>query len=128
MMGEHAEVSLEMASLQALGVKLLVDDFGTGYSSLSQLQRLDMDGLKIDRAFTSELGRSEEGEVFVSAIVTMAHALGMRVVAEGVETREQMTILKRLSCDEIQGFYVSHPLPANDVPAAMERQIAFAEA
>jgi diguanylate cyclase (GGDEF)-like protein len=120
MMGEDAEISIEMEALQTLGVKLLVDDFGTGYSSLSQLQRLDMDGLKIDRAFTSELGRSDEGEVFFTAIVTMAHALGMRVVAEGVETRQQVDILKRLLCDEIQGFYVSRPVPAAAIPALIE--------
>ncbi|HEV2610537.1 MAG TPA: EAL domain-containing protein [Noviherbaspirillum sp.] len=120
MMGEDAEISMEMEALQTLGVKLLVDDFGTGYSSLSQLQRLDMDGLKIDRAFTSELGRSDEGEVFFTAIVTMAHALGMRVVAEGVETRQQVDILKRLLCDEIQGFYVSRPVPAAAIPALIE--------
>ncbi|RJF95230.1 EAL domain-containing protein [Noviherbaspirillum saxi] len=117
MMGEESMVTREMESLQALGVKLLVDDFGTGYSSLAQLQRLDMDGLKIDRAFTSELGRTREGEVFVAAIVTMAHALGMRVVAEGVETEEQMAILKRLHCDEAQGYLVSRPVPATEIPA-----------
>jgi diguanylate cyclase len=126
MMGETEDISQEMDALQTLGVKLLVDDFGTGYSSLSQLQRLDMDGLKIDRAFTSELGRSKEGEILFTAIVTMAHALGMRVVAEGVETLEQATILKRLHCDEIQGFYVSRPVPANEVHLLMEREIRLA--
>lgn len=126
MMGETTEISTQMEGLQTLGVKLLVDDFGTGYSSLSQLQRLDMDGLKIDRAFTSELGRSEEGEVFFSAIVTMAHALGMRVVAEGVETRKQVEILKRLSCDEIQGYYVSRPVPATAIPTLIENRIPIA--
>ena len=126
MMGEDAEISMEMEALQTLGVKLLVDDFGTGYSSLSQLQRLDMDGLKIDRAFTSELGRSDEGEVFFTAIVTMAHALGMRVVAEGVETRQQVDILKRLLCDEIQGFSVSRPVPAAAIPALIENPALLA--
>ncbi|NEX64110.1 bifunctional diguanylate cyclase/phosphodiesterase [Noviherbaspirillum galbum] len=126
MMGETEDISQEMDALQTLGVKLLVDDFGTGYSSLSQLQRLDMDGLKIDRAFTSELGRSKEGEILFTAIVTMAHALGMRVVAEGVETLEQARILKRLGCDEIQGYYVSRPVPANEVPPLIERRIRLA--
>jgi EAL domain-containing protein (putative c-di-GMP-specific phosphodiesterase class I) len=97
-----------------LGVKLLVDDFGTGYSSLSQLQRLHFDMLKVDRAFTAELGRTERGNVFFKAIVTMAHALGMRVVAEGVENEDQIKILKSLLCDEIQGFYISKPLPPSE--------------
>jgi EAL domain-containing protein (putative c-di-GMP-specific phosphodiesterase class I) len=70
--------------------------------------------LKVDRAFTAELERTEEGNVFFKAIITMAHALGMRVVAEGVETLEQIRILKSLKCDEIQGFYISKPLPASD--------------
>jgi diguanylate cyclase len=126
MMGETDDISQQMDALQTLGVKLLVDDFGTGYSSLSQLQRLDMDGLKIDRAFTSELGRSREGEILFTAIVTMAHALGMRVVAEGVETVEQAKILKRLGCDEIQGFYVSRPVPASEVPPLIARRILLA--
>ncbi len=114
MMGDTIEVSNALAAIQKMGVKLLVDDFGTGYSSLSQLQQLDFDVLKVDRAFTAELERTEEGNVFFKAIITMAHALGMRVVAEGVETLEQIKILKSLKCDEIQGFYISKPLPASD--------------
>jgi EAL domain-containing protein (putative c-di-GMP-specific phosphodiesterase class I) len=93
---------------------LAVDDFGTGYSSLSQLQRLDFDVLKVDRAFTTELGNTREGGVFFTAIITMAHALGMRVVAEGVETLEQARHLQLLHCDEIQGYFVSLPLPATE--------------
>lgn len=114
MMGDSVEVSHTLAAIQEMGVKLLVDDFGTGYSSLSQLQQLDFDVLKVDRAFTAELERTEEGNVFFKAIITMAHALGMRVVAEGVETLEQIKILKSLKCDEIQGFYISKPLPPSD--------------
>jgi EAL domain-containing protein (putative c-di-GMP-specific phosphodiesterase class I) len=109
-MGDSAEVSHALTAIQKMGIKLLVDDFGTGYSSLSQLQRLDFDVLKVDRAFTAELGVSEEGKVFFTAIITLAHALGMRVVAEGVENLEQVKILKSLKCDEIQGFYFSKPL------------------
>src|SRR5438105_15822853 len=97
-----------------MGITLLVDDFGTGYSSLSQLQRLDFDVLKVDRAFTAELGKTKEGNVFFTAIITMAHALGMRVVAEGVENIEQIKILKSLKCDEIQGYYISRPLPPSE--------------
>jgi EAL domain-containing protein (putative c-di-GMP-specific phosphodiesterase class I) len=122
MMDEHPEVTRELAAIRALGIKLLVDDFGTGYSSLSQLQRLDMDVLKVDRSFTSELGKTSEGEVFFRAIVSMAHALGMSVVAEGVETGEQLRILQALSCDEIQGYFISRPVPADDAQALLRKR------
>lgn len=114
MMGDSIDVARILNEVRALGVKLLVDDFGTGYSSLSQLQQLDFDVLKVDQAFTARLERNEEGQVFFRAIITMAHALGMRVVAEGVETLEQIKLLKTLQCDEIQGFYISHPVPPSE--------------
>lgn len=111
MMADGTMVSMMLASMHEKGIKILVDDFGTGYSSLSQLQRLDFDVLKVDQSFTAALDKSDESKVFFTAIVTMAHALGMRVVAEGVETLSQVNILKSLHCDEIQGFYISKPLP-----------------
>jgi diguanylate cyclase (GGDEF)-like protein len=110
-MEEGMEASHTLSALQRRGIKILVDDFGTGYSSLSQLQRLDFDVLKVDQTFTAEIAKSGESRVLFTAIVTMAHALGMRVVAEGVETLEQVRILKALQCDEIQGYYISPPLP-----------------
>lgn len=111
MMGDSHDVSEALSVLQKMGIKFLIDDFGTGYSSLSQLQKLDFDVLKVDRAFTAEVDKTEEGRVFFTAIITMAHALGMRVVAEGVENERQISILKRLQCDEVQGYYVAKPLP-----------------
>ena len=113
-MAETGGISVMLRKLQNEGVKILVDDFGTGYSSLSQLQRLDFDVLKVDQSFTATLEESDESKVLFTAIVTMAHALGMRVVAEGVETLSQINILKSLQCDEIQGFYISKPLPPGD--------------
>lgn len=113
-MAEGANVSTMLAKIQQKGTKISVDDFGTGYSSLSQLHKLNFDIIKVDQSFTAGLGKSDESEVFFSAIVTMAHALGMRVVAEGVETLAQIEILKALQCDEIQGFYVSIPLSPGD--------------
>ena len=110
-MAEGGGISTMLASLHEKGIKILVDDFGTGYSSLSQLHRLDFDVLKVDQSFTTGIDKSEESKVFFTAIVTMAHALGMRVVAEGVETLAQIEILKSLKCDEIQGFYISKPIP-----------------
>jgi diguanylate cyclase (GGDEF)-like protein len=126
MMGEQDEIVQELAEMRMLGIKLLVDDFGTGYSSLSQLQRLDMDVLKVDRAFTMELGATKEGEVFFKAIVSMAHALGMKVTAEGVETIEQLQILRTLECDEVQGYLISRPVSAKDMEAMLENGLTTA--
>lgn len=123
MLGEHDEVVSELAALRALGVALYVDDFGTGYSSLSQLQRLRMDGLKVDRAFTAQLGVSAEGKVFFQAIVSMAHALGMSVVAEGVETRAELAALETLQCDEVQGYLIDKPMPAVQMAALLQRRL-----
>jgi diguanylate cyclase (GGDEF)-like protein len=123
MMGSSADVSGTLAAIRKMGIKLLVDDFGTGYSSLSQLQRLDFDMLKVDQAFTAEIGRSERGNIFFKAIITMAHALGMRVVAEGVENDTQINILRSLHCDEIQGFYVSMPSPASEMQPVFPKRI-----
>ena len=125
MMGDQDEIIAELAAIRALGIKLHVDDFGTGYSSLSQLQRLKMDVLKVDRAFTAELGNSREGRVFFQAIVSMAHALGMSVVAEGVETEQQLAILQALDCNEVQGYFVARPMPADEIFALMEKKFLF---
>jgi EAL domain-containing protein (putative c-di-GMP-specific phosphodiesterase class I) len=83
----------------------------SGYSSLSQLYRLKFDGLKTDRAFVMQLGSAEGGTVIVKAIITIARALGMSVVAEGVEHAEQVDVLRSLGCDEIQGYLISKPRP-----------------
>jgi diguanylate cyclase len=107
-----APIAETLAEIQELGIKVLVDDFGTGYSSLSKLQELDVDVLKVDQSFTARLQKSQEGVALFKAIITMAHSLGMRVVAEGVERLDQLAMLKTLRCDEMQGFYVSRPLPA----------------
>ncbi|WP_322403072.1 bifunctional diguanylate cyclase/phosphodiesterase [Massilia luteola] len=128
MMGDQAEILAELAAIRALGVKLHVDDFGTGYSSLSQLQRMKMDVLKVDRSFTAELGRSKEGTVFFQAIVSMAHALGMEVVAEGVENEEQLAILRALNCNEVQGYFVARPQPAASIAPLLAQRYLFNEA
>jgi diguanylate cyclase (GGDEF)-like protein len=114
MVGSSTDIIESLAAIRELGIKLLIDDFGTGYSSLAQLQLLDFDILKIDQAFTRRLEKTEQGKILFTAIITMAHALGMRVVAEGVETANQIKILRSLRCDEMQGFYISVPLPATD--------------
>jgi diguanylate cyclase (GGDEF)-like protein/PAS domain S-box-containing protein len=101
-----------LAALAALGVRVAIDDFGTGHSSLSYLKRFDIDTLKIDRSFVSELPHDPEDSAIATAIVAMGHSLKMRVVAEGVETEEQATFLRSLGCDEIQGYLLSRPMPA----------------
>ncbi|WP_426189190.1 bifunctional diguanylate cyclase/phosphodiesterase [Massilia sp. DWR3-1-1] len=126
MIGDQDAIVAELAAIRALGIKLHIDDFGTGYSSLSQLQRLKMDVLKVDRAFTAALGTSREGKVFFRAIVSMAHALGMAVVAEGVETAAQLKILQQLGCNEVQGYFVARPMPADDIAPLLTRRYLFA--
>ncbi len=109
---DQARTAQGIADLHGLGIKLLIDEFGAGYSSLSMLHELDFDAIKVDKSFTHRLGRDRQGEIFYGAIITMAHSLGMRVVAGGVECVEQITILRNLGCDEFQGFYHSEPIPA----------------
>jgi diguanylate cyclase (GGDEF)-like protein len=113
-MNDGVDAVAAIQNIQRMGVKVFVDDFGTGYSSLSQLQRLRFDGIKVDQSFIRQLGKTEEGTAIAHAIITMAHALSMPVVCEGVETSEQVTILRALRCEEIQGYWVSKPLPASE--------------
>ncbi|GAB3550007.1 hypothetical protein GCM10027343_32530 [Noviherbaspirillum agri] len=114
MMADSEAVVETLAALRKMGVKLAVDDFGSGHSSLSRLQKLDLDVLKVDNVFTAGLEKTGEGRILFNAIVTMAHSLGMRVVAEGVESAEQLQMLKALECDEAQGFYISRPHPPSE--------------
>jgi len=98
-----------LQELKRLGVQIAVDDFGTGYSSLSYLSGLPVDCLKIDRAFVMRLEKGGRDAALAQAIVSMGHALGMRVLAEGVETREQLVLLRAQGCDEGQGYFFAKP-------------------
>jgi EAL domain-containing protein (putative c-di-GMP-specific phosphodiesterase class I) len=100
-------------------VRLALDDFGTGYSSLSYLQRLPLDGLKIDRTFVGRLGQDGDAGAIVQAIITLAHALDLRVTGEGIETAEQLEELRRLGCDHGQGYYFAKPLTPDAVAALL---------
>ena len=120
--GESVVASAELATLQTMGSRLYVDDFGTGYSSLSQLRRLDMHGIKVDRSFTAQLTDGPQDLALFRAIVSMAHAIDMQVVAEGVESAEQLALLQGLGCDEMQGYYISPPVPASDVLLMLQKR------
>ncbi len=116
----NAEMSLGiMSRLKQMGVHLSIDDFGTGYSSLSYLKRFPIDTVKIDQNFVRDLTHSPNDGAIISAVISMARALKLRVVAEGVETEEQLAFLRQQRCDTIQGFWYSHPLPAEEFEAIL---------
>ena len=122
LMHDAASALVVLSALKELGVSLAIDDFGTGYSSLSYLQRFPLDVLKVDRMFVEELGMHTGGDEIVSAVVKLAHALGLQVVAEGVETERQFEVLRSLDCDFAQGFLFSRPVPADELTALFGRQ------
>ena len=112
---ERAQVVL--GELKKIGVNLALDDFGTGYSSLNYLKQFPIDIVKIDRGFVADMNDDPASHAIVSAVIELAHLLGMTVVAEGVETIEQRDQLASLGCDNCQGFYFAHPMSANDMDA-----------
>ncbi|MFA5083106.1 MAG: EAL domain-containing protein, partial [Hydrogenophilaceae bacterium] len=101
-----------LEAIKNLGVRLAIDDFGTGYSSLSYLKRFPIDTLKIDQSFVRDIVTDEDGAAIVNAVIGMGRSLKQRVIAEGVETDGQLTVLRTQQCDQVQGFLFSHPLPA----------------
>lgn len=109
-----------MQELKQLGVTLSIDDFGTGYSSLSRLKYCPIERLKIDHSFIHDITTNPDDAAIVEAMIAMAHRLQLSVVAEGVETQEQLELLRRWGCDEIQGYYYSAPLPAGECPAMLK--------
>jgi EAL domain-containing protein (putative c-di-GMP-specific phosphodiesterase class I) len=110
----------KLSELKRRGISLSVDDFGTGHSSLASLQSFPIDTLKIDRSFVERSG-SQDGIAILRAIVLMAHTLRMNVVAEGVETEAQLELLRKIGCDQAQGFLITRPVLADEVPALLAR-------
>jgi EAL domain-containing protein (putative c-di-GMP-specific phosphodiesterase class I) len=109
---EHA--ILLLTEIKAMGVRLAIDDFGTGYSSLGQLKNFPIDTLKVDRSFIRDLATDSDDKAITSAIIAMGKTLSLTVVAEGVETIEQQAFLREQACDEMQGYYFSRPIAADE--------------
>lgn len=111
--------------IKNLGFQLSIDDFGTGYSSLSYLKELTIDKLKIDKSFIDDIETSPADATIVKAAIAMAHGLELVVIAEGVETENQVMLLRRLQCDQIQGYYYSRPVPPEDVARLLQQKLLF---
>jgi EAL domain-containing protein (putative c-di-GMP-specific phosphodiesterase class I) len=112
-----------LPQIRRLGVGLAIDDFGTGYSSLSYLKRFPLTAVKIDRCFIHDLSRDPQTQGLTDGIVTLAHGLHMKVIAEGVETAEQMEVLRERGCDEVQGYWLCKPVPAEEACRFMARHL-----
>jgi diguanylate cyclase (GGDEF)-like protein/PAS domain S-box-containing protein len=123
MVMQDAEMAITtLRELKSLGLNISVDDFGTGFSSLAYLKRFPLDELKIDKSFVDGLGRDPEATAIVAAVMGMAHALDLRVVAEGVETSDQASRLRTLGCDQAQGFFYARPGTADDIDSRLRAE------
>jgi EAL domain-containing protein (putative c-di-GMP-specific phosphodiesterase class I) len=121
LMDDVATAWMGLRKIKSLGVSLAIDDFGTGYSSLSYVRRFALDMLKIDQSFVRGMLENPEDHAIVTAVISMAHALGMSAVAEGVETPEQLAELRTLGCDQAQGYFITRPAPVERIDGLLER-------
>lgn len=122
LIGDTKRIELQLSRLKKMGIKIALDDFGTGYSSLSYLKNFPIDILKIDQSFVREMTEDSKDAKIARAIIDMGHSLGQKIVAEGVETEDQLTYLSQHHCDIIQGFYFSKPLPVHKMTSFLKRE------
>ena len=120
MQNDEAVLSV-LHHLRSCGIRIALDDFGTGYSSLNYLRSFPFDRIKIDRSFAADTHRSRGGEAIIQAIATLGASLGIDTTAEGVETSEQLDTMRRAGCTEVQGFLLSRPRPASELPVVFSQ-------
>lgn len=120
-MRDPDEAITTLYKLKNMGIQISIDDFGTGYSSLSYLRRVPLDSIKIDRSFIANLSNASDAAI-VEAVIALGHSLKVRVVAEGVETSQQLALLRDLGCDEVQGFLLGRPMPVEEMPKLLVRE------
>ena len=125
MKGVESTASI-LQTLREIGVRVAVDDFGTGYSSLSYLRKFPVDALKIDQSFVRQIGVSGDDTTIVAAVINMARSLHLRVIAEGVETIQELDFLKLHNCDEAQGYYFGRPVPSEQFAKLLANGCALA--
>ena len=121
-MNKPEESIAMLRKLKAIGVQISIDDFGTAYSSLNYLRKLPADSLKIDRSFIIHSTTNPTDAAIIKGIIALAHSLNLKVIAEGVETEEQLALLHSLECDEVQGYLFSKPLPAEEFSMLLAKE------
>jgi EAL domain-containing protein (putative c-di-GMP-specific phosphodiesterase class I) len=122
LMADTDETLSVLSPLKAMGVRVAIDDFGTGFSSLANLKRLPADELKIDKSFVIEMAAKTKDRLIVHSTIDLAHALGLKAVAEGVEYGEASVMLAEAGCDLAQGYYFARPMPAEQLPGWLEQR------
>ena len=125
LMADLRRANVVLRELNAMGLAIAIDDFGTGYSSLAYLKKFPAQTLKIDRSFVSDLPGDLDDMAITRAVVAMGHSLGMRVVAEGVETAEQQAFLHGIGCDALQGYRFGRPIPGAEIAKRLPRRAVF---
>lgn len=127
LISNEQQVLQKLQALKAMGIHLAIDDFGTGYSSLAYLKHFPLDRLKIDKSFVNDILNDPDDAAITEAIIVMAHSLKLKVIAEGVETREQLLFLEDRGCDEMQGYFLSRPLSEHDLVTFIKARLAHME-